>query len=62
VWASGYNAVALPLAALGFVTPLLAAAGMSLSSLLVVFNASRLLRTIRREDGALASQPVQALS
>ncbi len=62
VWAGVYNAVALPLAALGFVTPLLAAAGMSLSSLLVVFNASRLLRTIRREDGAAAVQPAQAIT
>ena len=42
VWALSYNIIAIPLAALGFVPPWLAAIGMSLSSLLVVFNALRL--------------------
>jgi Cu2+-exporting ATPase len=41
-WALGYNAIAIPLAALGWVPPWLAAVGMSLSSLLVVGNALRL--------------------
>ncbi|HSB95340.1 MAG TPA: heavy metal translocating P-type ATPase [Spongiibacteraceae bacterium] len=41
-WALLYNAVAIPLAALGWVAPWLAAAGMSLSSLLVTVNALRL--------------------
>ncbi len=41
-WASLYNAVAIPAAALGLVAPWLAAIGMSLSSLLVVGNALRL--------------------
>jgi len=44
IWAISYNLIALPAAAMGWVTPWLAAIGMSLSSLLVVTNALRLLR------------------
>jgi Cu2+-exporting ATPase len=43
VWAFLYNIVAIPLAAAGLVTPLVAGAGMALSSLAVVGNAMRLL-------------------
>ena len=43
-WAIAYNLAALPLAALGFVPPWLAAIGMSLSSVVVVLNAMRLSR------------------
>ncbi len=43
-WAAGYNLVAVPFAAMGWIPPWGAAIGMSLSSLLVVLNALRLQR------------------
>lgn len=43
-WALCYNLSAMPLAALGWVPPWLAAIGMSTSSLVVVFNALRIGR------------------
>ncbi|RKZ38409.1 MAG: cation transporter, partial [Gammaproteobacteria bacterium] len=44
IWAIGYNLIALPVAAVGWITPWMAAIGMSFSSLLVVANALRLLK------------------
>jgi len=41
VWAATYNLVAIPIAALGWLPPWLAALGMSASSILVVLNARR---------------------
>jgi len=54
-WAVAYNASVMPLAVSGVLKPWMAALGMSLSSLLVVANASRLVREHRgpqrREPG-----------
>ncbi|WP_440877287.1 heavy metal translocating P-type ATPase [Thalassotalea sp. PLHSN55] len=44
LWAFGYNAIVLPLAVAGFITPYMAVIGMSLSSILVITNSLRLLK------------------
>ena len=44
LWAALYNGLMLPFAALGWITPVWAAIGMSVSSLTVVLNALRLTR------------------
>ena len=67
-WAFGYNLVAIPLAALGYLNPLFAGIAMSASSLIVVANSLRLRRFHTRlllggssqARPARQPQPVQA--
>jgi Cu2+-exporting ATPase len=56
--AIGYNAIALPLAISGHVTPLIAAVAMSSSSLIVVLNALRLRLLTRRPRARLDALPI----
>ena len=49
-WAFGYNAAAIPIAAAGFLNPVIAAAAMALSSLSVITN-SAMLKRLRLEVG-----------
>ncbi|MFO1476643.1 MAG: cation-translocating P-type ATPase [Verrucomicrobiota bacterium] len=47
-WAFFYNALGIPLAALGFMSPVLCAAAMGFSDIIVIGNALRLYRSHRR--------------
>ena len=50
LWALLYNLIAIPLAAFGYAPPWAAALGMSISSLIVMANATRILNTSLETD------------
>ena len=52
VWAFGYNVIAIPMAALGFVNPLIAGLAMSVSSLVVSGNSLQIRRYKPRRGSA----------
>lgn len=49
-WAAGYNLLAVPAAAVGLITPWMAAIGMTSSSLIVVVNSLRLKRFLNHSE------------
>ena len=55
LWAGLYNGLMLPFAALGWITPIWAAVGMSISSLTVVLNALRLTRVPSAQSASAPS-------
>jgi Cu+-exporting ATPase len=59
-WAFGYNVAAVPLAALGYLNPLIAGAAMTLSSALVAANSLRLRRF--RPAAWIVSRPGRSLA
>lgn len=60
LWAFGYNLVALTLAALGVLQPVLAAAVMASSSLLLVINSLRLSRLPDPASSVIPQRPLSA--
>jgi heavy metal translocating P-type ATPase len=62
LWAFGYNAACIPLAATGIVHPAVAAVAMVASSLLVVSNSLRLGRDERSDNAVTAYEPTARVS
>lgn len=60
-WALAYNLAVVPLGALGFVPPWLAAIGMSMSSLVVILNALRIGRNVPAHTQPAASALAHSL-
>jgi P-type Cu2+ transporter len=61
-WALAYNLTAVPVAAMGFLPPWLAAIGMAGSSVLVMSNAARLLSDPRGDAKGLPPEPASVPS
>ncbi len=58
-WAFAYNVIGIPLAALGYLNPVIAGAAMALSSVSVVGNALLLRRWRASGDAAAAPSPTE---